>query len=137
MEITIRIDGKNVPVEVSVEVQEYLDEARRKEESLAHERRRHWDWREPEEYILAAERHLPYQESPEDTVCRKETRDEIASVLATCTAVQRERFLLYALYDFSYGEIGAMCGCSKEAVHQSIKAIRKKFLKSYTRYLDD
>ena len=44
---------------------------------------------------------------------------------------QRERFLLFALDGFSYAEIGRMCGCSKEAVHLSVEAVRKKFLKFY------
>ena len=35
------INGQAVSVEVTVEVYEYLDRARRKEENLAHEQRRH------------------------------------------------------------------------------------------------
>ena len=97
MEITIKNDGRNVTVEVSVEVSEFLSEAKRKNENLSHERRRHWDEREFDEYIVAAEGRLPYRESPEETVCRRETRDEIFSVLALCTPTQRERFLLHAL----------------------------------------
>ena len=38
--------------------------------------------------------------------------DEILTVLALCTPTQRERFLLYALHDFSYAEIGRLCGWS-------------------------
>ena len=53
------------------------------------------------------------------------------AVLALCTKTQRERFLLYALYDFSYAEIGRMCGCSKAAVHESIEGVRKKFFKFF------
>ena len=48
-------------------------------------------------------------------------------MLALCTDTQRERFLLYALYDFNCAEIGEMCGCSKQAVQLSIEAVRKKF----------
>ena len=53
------------------------------------------------------------------------------AVLALCTKTQRERFLLYALYDYSYAEIGHLCGCSKAAVHDSIEGVRKKFFKFF------
>lgn len=137
MEITIKDGGQDVTVKVSIEVYECLDEAKHKSENLAHERRRHWDRREFDEYIVEIEGRLPYRESPEETVCRRETRDEIFSVLALCTPTQRERFLLHALYDFSYAEIGRLCGCSKEAVRLSIEAVRKKFQKSFAEHLDD
>ena len=131
MEITIKINGRMTVVEVSTEVAEVMDAGRRKAENLSHERRRHWDSREFDEYIVAAEGFLPCQYTPEDLACQQETLDEIFSVLDTCTPTQRERFLLHALYGFSYAEIGRMCGCSKEAVHLSIEAVRKKFLKFY------
>ncbi len=51
------------------------------------------------------------------------------SVLELCTDTQRERFLLYALYDFSYAEIAKMCGCTKSTVQTSINAVRKVFQK--------
>lgn len=126
MDITIDNDGQKVTVEISVEVYECLDEYNHKSENLAHEQRRHWDDRECDEYIIASESRLPPQESPEDALCRKETLDEILSVLNSCTEAQRKRFLLYALYGLSYSEIGEICGCSKIAVFQSIEAVRKK-----------
>ena len=131
MEITINYNGRLVTVEVSVEVAECLEEGRRKEENLHHEQRRHWDDRELDEYIIATEGRLPYCATPEELLCQQETLDEILSVLALCTPAQRERFLLHALYDFSYAEIAEMCGCTKIAVHYSIKAVRKKFLKIF------
>jgi RNA polymerase sigma-70 factor (ECF subfamily) len=45
--------------------------------------------------------------------------------------------LLYALHDFSYAEIAEMCGCTKVAVHYSIEAVRKKFLKFFRNLLND
>ncbi len=128
MEITIKINGRMVSVEVSAEVAEYMDTSRRKAENLSHERR-HWDVREFDEYIVADEGFLPCQYTPEDLACQQETLGEIFSVLDTCTETQRERFLLFALDVFSYAEIRRMCGCSKEAVHLSVEAVRKKFLK--------
>lgn len=125
MEITINYYGQ--AVSVSVEVYEYLTQADHKAENLAHEQRRHWDGREFDEYIIAAEGRLPYCATPEELVCQRETLDEILAMLALCTDTQRERFLLYALHDFSYAEIAAMCGCSKYAVRDSIVAVRKIF----------
>ena len=129
MEITINYYGQ--AVSVSVEVYEYLTQADHKAENLAHEQRRHWDGREFDEYIIAAEGRLPYCATPEELVCQRETLDEILAVLALCTDTQRERFLLYALYDFNCAEIGEMCGCSKQAVQLSIEAVRKKFFKIF------
>ena len=127
MEITINYNGRFVSVEVSAEVYEYLDRADHKTENLAHEQRRHWDGRELDEYIIAAEGRLPYCATPEDVICQRETLDEIMAVLALCTEKQRERFLLHALYDLSYEEVGKLCGCSKGTVQTSINAVKKKF----------
>ena len=131
MEITIKINGRFVSVEVSAEVADYLEQAKRNNRKLYRERQRYWDGREYDEYIIAAEGRLPYCATPEELVCQRETLDEILAVLALCTDTQRERFLLYALYDFSYAEIGRMCGCSKAAVYDSIEGVRKKFFKFF------
>ncbi len=127
MEITIKIDERMVSVEVSAEVAECLDTGKHKTENLCHEKRRHWDEREFDEYIIAAEGRLSYTASPEEQVCQWETWDEIMALLDLCTKAQRERFLLHALYDFSYAEVGKLCGCSKYAVRDSIEAVRKIF----------
>ena len=127
MKITINYYGQTVSV--SVEVYEYLTQADHKAENLAHEQRRHWDGREFDEYIIAAEGRLPYCATPEELVCQRETLDEILAVLALCTDTQRERFLLHALYDFSYAEIAEMCGCTKSAVGKSINAVKNIFWK--------
>lgn len=66
-----------------------------------------------------------------------ETRREIHDVLTLCTEKKREGFLLYASYDLSYEEVGKICGCSKQAVDLSIKAVRKKFLRFFKNHLDD
>lgn len=55
MEITIKINGSMVSVEVSGEVAECYDQGKRKTENLYHEKRRHWDEREFDEYIVATE----------------------------------------------------------------------------------
>ena len=129
MEITIKINGSMVSVEVSGDVAECYDQGKRKTENLCHEKRRHWDEREFDEYIVATEGLLPCQPTPEDIVCQRETLAQLLSILDSCTAVQRERFLLYAIYEYTYDEIGAMHGCSKYAVRDSIEAVRKIFKK--------
>ena len=131
MEITIKINGRFVSVEVSAEVADYLEQARRNNRKLYRERQRYWDGRECDEYIIATEGRLPYCATPEELICQRETLDEILAVLTLCTDTQRERFLLYALYDFSYVEIAEMCGCSKYAVRDSIMAVRKNFKKFF------
>ena len=113
MEITIKINGRFVSVEVSAEVADYLEQAKRNNRKLYRERQRYWDGRECDEYIISTEGRLPYCATPEELVC------------------QRERFLLYALYDFSYVKIAEMCGCSKYAVRDSIMAVRKNFKKFF------
>jgi len=131
MEITIKINGRFVSVEVSAEVADYLEQAKRNNRKLYRERQRYLDGRECDEYIIATEGRLPYCATPEELVCQRETLDEILAVLALCTPTQRERFLLYALYDYSYAEIGRLCGCSKAAVHESIEGVRKKVFKFF------
>ena len=137
MEITIKIDGRMVSVEVSTEVGEYWEQGKRNNRKLYREQQRYWDGRECNEYIIAAEGRLPYCSTPEDVICQQETLDEIMAVLALCTEKQRERFLLHALYDLSYEEVSAMCGCSKQAVQLSVEAVRKKFLRFFKNHLDD
>lgn len=126
MEVTINYNGQALTVEVTVEVYEYLDRADHKEENLSHEKRRHWDGREFDEYIAFTEGGA-YSETPEEYLCRKEALDELLSVLASYTDTQQRRFLLYALDGLSYAEIAARCGCSKYAVRDSIMAVRKVF----------
>lgn len=131
MEIAIKIDGRMVSVEVSNEVAECCDQFKHKAENLYHEKRRHWDNREFDEYIVITEGRLPYCATPEELVCQRETLDEIMAVLALCTDTQRERFLLHALYDFSYDEIARICGCSKGAVQKSVNAVIRIFEKMW------
>ena len=126
MEVRIRINGQSVVVNVSVEVFTYMDRADHKDENLAHEKRRHWDGREFDEYIIAHECSRSYYETPEDWLCRRETLREIMTALESCTAKQRKRFLLFALEGLSCSRIGNICGCSKASVQDSIDAVRKK-----------
>ena len=129
MEFTIKKHRRNVSYEDAANLQELLALSERFDRSFYREYRDHWDERGFDEYIVAVEGRLPYCETPEQYVCRMETREEIFAVLAHCTEKQRERFLLHALYDFSYEEVGKLCGCSKGTVQTSINAVKKKFQK--------
>ena len=122
----IKIHGQTLFVDVSIEVSECLDQANRKTENLAHEQRRHWDDREYDEAIIFRECSRNLYETPEQWLIRKETIQEIAEALESCTEVQRQRFLLLALEGLSYSEIAKRCGCPKAAVQDSIEAVRKK-----------
>ncbi len=125
MEVHLKTNGQVISVEVTFEVHEYLDHAKHRAENLAHEKRRHWDDREYADYIIAHECNRSYTETPEQWMCRKETMQEIAEALESCTEVQRQRFLLFALEGLSYAEIAKRCGCSKGAVQDSIETVRK------------
>ena len=129
MEITIKINGRFVSVEVSAEVADYLEQAKRNNRKLYRERQRYWDGRECDEYIISTEGRLPYCATPEELVCQRETLDELLAVLALCTDTQRERFLLYALNGLSFSEIAEIYGCTKGSVQTSINAVRKIFRK--------
>lgn len=137
MEITVKIKKETLSVETSDKVKECFYGFRHKAENLSHEKRRHWDAREFDEYIIAMEGILPYQPTPEDIICQQETLELLLSILDTCTEIQRERFLLYALDGFGFTEIGRQQGCSKESVHESIQAVRKKFLKYFAEHPDN
>jgi len=93
MEVTINYNGQALSVEVTVEVYEYLDRTNHKEENLAHEQRRHWDGREFDEYIAFTEGMGVYSETPEECLCRKETLNELLSVLARACEEDRQDHL--------------------------------------------
>ena len=137
MGITIRKHRRNLSYDDAATLDELGVIAKQFDRSFYREWKDHWDERGYDEYIVVTEGRLPYCESPEQYVCRMETRREILTVLALCTEKQRERLLLHALYDLSYEEVGELCGCSKQAVELSINAVRKKFLKFFKKHLDD
>ena len=131
MGITIRKHRRNLSYDDATTLDELWVISKQFDRSLYREWKDHWDERGYDEYIVVTEGRLPCCESPEEYVCRMETRREILAVLALCTEKQRERFLLHALYDLSYEEVGKICGCSKVAAHLSVEAVRKKFLKFF------
>ena len=129
MEISSRKHRNKLAYEDVATLSEFWELAERFDRSLYRERQDHWDDRGYDEYIVVTEGHLPYSETPEQYVCRMETRREILSVLALCTEKQQERFLLHALYDFSFEEVAKVCGCSKSSVQASIDAVKRIFQK--------
>ena len=131
MGITSKRHRRNLSYEDATDLDELWKLSEHFDRSFYREWQDHWDERGYTEYIVVTEGRPPFCESPEEYVCRMETRREILSVLALCTEKQQERFLLHALYDLSYDEVAKVCGCSKVAVHFSIEAVRKKFLKFF------
>ena len=126
MQIYIKINSQTVSVDVSVEVYEYIDRANHKDENLDHRKRRHWDKRKYDESIIFHECNRSLYETPEQWLCRKETLQEIMMALESCTEVQCQRFLLFALEGLSFSEIAKRYNCSKAAIQDSIEAVRKK-----------
>ncbi len=129
MEVIINYNGQVLSVEVTVEVYEYLDRADHKEENLSHEKRRHWDGREFDEYIAFTEGVGVYSETPEEYLCRKETLDELLAVLDSCTEAQRRRFLLYALDGLTYAQIDACVVAPRWRYSTALKRYGKKLKK--------
>lgn len=97
MGITHKKHRRNLSYEDAATLNEFWEIAEQFDRSFYRELIDHWDERGYDEYIVAVKGRLPYCESPEEYVCRMETRREILAVLALCTKKQRERFLLYAL----------------------------------------
>ena len=60
MEITIKINGRFVSIEVSAEVADYLEKDKRNNLKLYMERRRYWYCRECDECIITGRRAAPF-----------------------------------------------------------------------------
>ena len=69
MEITIKRYSRKLTYEDAATLDEFWELAKRTERSLEREQRRHWDGRECDEYIIAAQGVLPYCATPEELVC--------------------------------------------------------------------
>ena len=65
MKVIIRYTRLSVTPSAPAEVIRYLQTAKRKEENLYHEQRRHWDEREFDEQVIARESHYQCYETPE------------------------------------------------------------------------
>ena len=137
MGVIIKRHRRNLSYEDAADLNEFWELARHFDRSFYRECQDHWDERGCDEYIVVTEGRIPFCESPEEYVCRMETRREILSVLDLCTEKQKERFLLHALYDLSYDEVAKVCGCSKYAVRDSIEAVRKIFLNFFKNHPHD
>ena len=125
MNIKVRINGIWVAVEASEEVCQFLVMAKRKEENLRHEQRRHWERRGFDEAMLVI-RYGDYAYTPEQWLLRRERLEIIHDTLMRCTPIQRRRFLLHAMDGLSYAEIALLANCSKTSVHESVEAVRRK-----------
>ena len=121
-------------VEVSDEVWDVMRQAQREMNNYERRKVYHRAYYSLDAYSWTENYALEHGRSPEEYLCRMETLGELMAVLDTCTEAQRHRFLLYALDGLTLAEIGTVCGCSKVSVHESIDAVRKKFLKFFANY---
>ena len=115
-------NGKEVRMEVSAEIFDAFDEERKLLMRQQNERRRHYDKRGIEDYIIAHES-SKIAKSAEDIYLVRETLSEIHDM---CTPKQWRRFCLNKIYGYSCAEIAQREGCSKSVVSRSITAVRKK-----------
>ena len=91
MGITIRKHRRNLSYDDATTLDELWVISKQFDRSFYREWKDHWDERGYDEYIVVTEGRLPYCESPEEYVCRMETRREILAVLALCTEKQRSK----------------------------------------------
>ena len=115
-------NGKEVRMEVSAEIFDVFDEERKMIMRHMQERRRHYDGRQIEDYIISHERSMTVKSTEE--VCMD--REALAEVLDTCTPTQRRRFCLNVIYGYSCTEIAKLEGCTRSVVIRSVQAIVKK-----------
>ena len=91
MAITIRKHRRNLSYDDATTLDEIWVIVKQFDRSFYREWKDHWDERGYDEYIVVTEGRLPYCESPEQYICRMETRREILAVLALCTEKQRSK----------------------------------------------
>ena len=118
-------NGKEVRMEVSAEIFDVFDEERKLIERQRNERRRHYDKRGLEDYIIAHE-YPRVAKSAEDVYMDQQA---LAEILDVCTPTQRRRFCLNKIYGYSYSEIARLENCSKSVVEKSIGLVIKKLKK--------
>ena len=119
-------NGKMIPVEVSEEVYEVLQEESKQQEHQRYERRKHIDDRELSDYIVYQKR---VAENLEDYCINREQLKEIQKIVSTCTETQQRRFYLNRICGYSYTEIAQMEKCKLYAVQKSVSAVLKKIEK--------
>ena len=93
MGITIRKHRRNLSYDDAATLDELWAIAKQFDRSFYREWKDHWDERGYDEYIVVTEGRLPYCESPEEYVCRMETRSCAAtsSFRSAASAIWRVR----------------------------------------------
>lgn len=121
------VTGHDITVEVSFNIFQLFEEERKELERERYEKRKHWDKRGMEDYILENEAtSLP--ESAEDQFFRQEIFRLIHNAIRTCTANQQKRFAFY-LSGYTFIEIARMEGRTERTVRKSVSAAIKKIKK--------
>ena len=120
-------NGENSEVEVSEEIGAVILESRKKEENMERNRRRRCyslDCMDFEGEDFADER------TPESIFMEQIDNEHILETLDKLSETQRRRLLMYAS-GMSLHDIAREEGTSFYAIHVSIEAARKKFIKKY------
>lgn len=122
------VTGRDVTVEVSYEVFQAFEDERKELERERNERRKHWDKRGLEDYILTNES-VSVSETLEDLFFRLYALRITRDVVRTCTPVQQERFALH-VRGYTFSEIARLQRCTKQGVQKSVDIVLKKIKKS-------
>ena len=130
MEFSIKRHRRNVSYEDAANLFEFWELAERFDRSFYREYRNHWDERGFDEYIIAAEGYLPYCETPEQYVCRMETREEILAVLALCTENSRNGFYSTLYMIFLLRKLLKFVAALR-ALYRHLLMLSEKFFKNF------
>jgi DNA-directed RNA polymerase specialized sigma24 family protein len=120
--------GNETIVEVSFEIYQLFEDERKHMERERNERRKHWDKRDLEDYILANES-VVVSETLEDLFFRLDALRTIRDVVRTCTPVQQERFALY-VRGYSFAEIARLQHRTERTIRKSVESTLKKINKN-------
>jgi hypothetical protein len=122
------ISGREVIVDVSYEVYQTFDIERKELERERYERRKHWDSRGLEDYIIGNDP-IAVPETLEDWYFRRERMRTILKSFHSCTQLQQRRFTLF-VDGKSYSEIARLQKCGKQSVRKSVESVISKIKKS-------
>lgn len=117
--------GKEIQVEVSEEVYQFLMDSERKEYNQSQRDRRNLDRRELSDFTISGHELHPGRRLEQQAEERAEL-ERIFAILGQCTATQRRRFIQHYVYGIPVAEMARKEEKNESAVW---KSIHKVFLK--------
>ena len=121
----LNMQGKEIVVEVSLEVYNIFEEERKETERLRKEQSRHRDDTEVESDLVSYRNNL-HTPSTLDTIIYQSELDKANKVIQSCTPTQQRRFHLNRILSYSLTEIAKMDNCAVRTVKQSVDVVIKK-----------